>query len=200
MENIRCQKSKIYAIKNHIDNDVYIGSTFETLQQRFSRHKWDCKRLHWNTPLYPKMLEYGFDKFYIELMLDYPCNSLLELRAKEGEYIRQYGTLNKLIAGRDKNQYALEHKEEKKQYDKKRYEEQKDQLAEQNKQNYIKNRDSRLQQAKEYRDKNKEAVYSRAAEKIECSICGSCVRRGDMSDHRRSKKCQAALLSKSPEQ
>ena len=39
------------------------------------------------------------DNFYIELIEHYSCNDIYELRAREGQIIRQMGTLNKQIAG-----------------------------------------------------------------------------------------------------
>ena len=50
--------------------------------------------------MYQHMHEMGEDNFYIELIDNYPCNDIYELRAREGHFIRQVGPLNKLIAGR----------------------------------------------------------------------------------------------------
>ena len=36
----------------------------------------------------------------VELIENYPCNDVYELRAREGYYIRETGTLNKNVAGR----------------------------------------------------------------------------------------------------
>ena len=57
-----------------------------------------------NITLYQKMNELGHDKFYIELIEEYPCNNIEQLRRKEGEYIRQIGTLYIQIAGRTKQE------------------------------------------------------------------------------------------------
>ena len=46
------------------------------------------------------MDELGNDGFRIDLMEDYPCNDKQALRQREGYWIRQMGTLNKVIAGR----------------------------------------------------------------------------------------------------
>jgi len=50
--------------------------------------------------IYDLMREIGKDTFYIELLELYPCNGREELRAREGYYIRERGTLNMVIAGR----------------------------------------------------------------------------------------------------
>ena len=54
---------------------------------------------------YSKIIELGFDDFYIELYENYPCNSKEELNKREGEVIREIGTLNSNIAGRTKEEY-----------------------------------------------------------------------------------------------
>ena len=46
------------------------------------------------------MRELDKNSFYIELLENYPCTTKEELRAREGHYIREMGTLNKYIAGR----------------------------------------------------------------------------------------------------
>ena len=38
-------KGKIYKILNTIDDEIYVGSTCETLSQRMARHRSDMKRL-----------------------------------------------------------------------------------------------------------------------------------------------------------
>ena len=57
------------------------------------------------------MHELGVKDFYIELIEFYSCNDSYELRAREGYYIREIGTLNKQIAGRNINQYKEDNKE-----------------------------------------------------------------------------------------
>ena len=64
------KKGKIYQIKNTIDDDIYVGSTTNTLEGRMKGHKGSaqytkCKQ---HCQLYKKMNEYGFDKFFVELI------------------------------------------------------------------------------------------------------------------------------------
>ena len=51
------------------------------------------------------MKQVGVDNFYIELIETYPCNSKEELGAREGQWIRQIGTLNKNVSGRSSKEY-----------------------------------------------------------------------------------------------
>jgi hypothetical protein len=55
-------KAKIYKITNDFNDDVYVGSTCDTLVKRFSNHKSDalrdCKK---NRPIYKLMNEIGLN-------------------------------------------------------------------------------------------------------------------------------------------
>ena len=64
-----------------------------------------------DSKLYNLMRELGSDCFYIELLLDFPCERKEQLTAKEAEYIRQMGTLNKLINGRTKKEWEHDNHE-----------------------------------------------------------------------------------------
>ena len=61
----------IYKIVNSINNDIYVGSTIRTLNQRFSAHKCnhskeDCPS--YNNKLYTAMRELDIDNFSIHLL------------------------------------------------------------------------------------------------------------------------------------
>ena len=112
-------KAKIYKILNNVSDDVYIGSTCQTLSMRMAGHRRSITgkgKKHYK--LYSKMLDLGEENFYIELIKETPCENAEQLRAIEGEYIRQYGTLNTRIEGRTKKQYVQDTKEKKSEYDK----------------------------------------------------------------------------------
>ncbi len=94
-------KGKIYTIRCRNDPSlIYVGSTIQSLAKRFSHHKKDSR----NTVKYPNHQLYtkteDWNDWYIELYLNYPCNTVEELRQKEGEIIREIGNLNRCIAGR----------------------------------------------------------------------------------------------------
>ena len=53
----------------------------------------------------------GFERFRIQLIINYQCEDKYQLRQKEGEYIWQTGTLNKNIAGRTNKEYYENNKD-----------------------------------------------------------------------------------------
>ena len=84
----------IYKIINSITDDVYVGSTTQPLSKRIALHRNNIKGYKKDRALYSKMNELGVDNFYIELIEECPCDNKEQLRAKEGHFIRQLGTLN----------------------------------------------------------------------------------------------------------
>ncbi len=110
------KNGKIYTIRYKNDDSlIYVGSTVQPLYKRFSQHKIDSKspRLE-NMNLYQKFNETDINDWYIELYEDCPCERKEELNKREGEVIREIGTLNKKIEGTTK-EYKKEYKKE---YDK----------------------------------------------------------------------------------
>ena len=91
-------KGKIYTVRNKKDDKlIYVGSTCKHyLSDRMGKHRSDCKK-NPNTMFY-EIVEDWID-WYIELYENYPCNSKDELTKREGEVIREIGTLNKRRAG-----------------------------------------------------------------------------------------------------
>ena len=101
-------KGKIYKVLNTTDDENHIGSTIETLGQIMAKHRSDMKR--WSRRiLYQHLHKLSVDNFYIELIENYPCNDSYELGAREGHFIRQFGTLNKQIIGRTEKEWRDEH-------------------------------------------------------------------------------------------
>ena len=113
---------RIYIIKSSQTDKVYIGSTVETLNKRFREHK--CSK----TCTSREILKY--DDAEIILLECYDCETYEELRKKEGEYIKQYNCVNKLIAGRTKTEYYEDNKEKIKEYRKEYRQENKEKLNE----------------------------------------------------------------------
>jgi len=64
-QNVDCN---VYIIRNTINSKVYVGQTWNTIEQRFSRHK----RSKDSIKLHHAMNKYGSNNFYIELLVS--CN------------------------------------------------------------------------------------------------------------------------------
>ena len=159
-------KGKIYKILNTIDGTMYVGSTVETLGQRMTKHRYSMKTKQ-HCVLYNHMHELGVTHFYIELIENFPCNDVYELKAREGHYIRQFGTLNMLIAGRTYKEWAETHKEQRQQYNKQHYEankelykkyhgDNKEHIKHIKQQYYEDNKQNLLNRGKQYREEHKE--------------------------------------------
>ena len=133
------------------------------------------------------MNEIGFDRFRIQLICDFPCEDKYQLRQKEGEYIRQMGTLNINIAGRDKAEYNEDNKEHKRNYMKHYHVENREHRLEYLATYRQENKDIILSKAKEYFQKNKEKISQNVSQKVDCE-CGSCIRKGDILKHKRTQK------------
>ena len=86
------KKAKIYKITNDYNDDIYIGSTCDTLIKRYIKHKSKMKTE--NTKLYIFMNKIGIERFRIELIENYPCEDKYQLLQRESYWIREIGTLN----------------------------------------------------------------------------------------------------------
>lgn len=137
---------KIYIISSIHTDDVYIGSTVQTLKARMKQHINDFKT--WvksdYTAKYISVFEvvmYG--DYEIELLENYPCETKRELLTREGYHQKQIQCVNVNVAGRTLaeyyrdnieyfkdyyqdhkekiKQYYQDNKEQKKAYQRKRY-------------------------------------------------------------------------------
>ena len=194
--------AKIYTIRCRTDKDlIYVGSTTQTLSQRWTDHKQHSNHLNkQNRLLYKKINEIGFDNFYIELYMEYPCTNKSQLQKKEGEITREIGNMNMVIAGntigKTKQEYITEYqhtdkfKEDKKiYYQTEEYKEwnlsrkQTPEYKQQAREYYIKNK---LKAAQYYQD-NKEHIQQRANEKITCD-CGCVISKSNLKEHCKTLK------------
>lgn len=57
--------TRIYIIKNKINDKVYVGQTIQSLQERLKKH---MSQLNDNTIFHRAMLEIGVGNFWIELI------------------------------------------------------------------------------------------------------------------------------------
>jgi group I intron endonuclease len=149
MTNIE-KVGRIYKIVNITNNNYYIGSTTQPLNDRFNNHKYKSKKEQ-NIPLYKDMSEYGIDKFVIETIEEY-IGDKNGLKCKEQQYIEelkpQYNTYRAF--GCDKEKYKQYNKEYKKKH---KYE-----INQYMKQWREKNKNEINQYMKQWREKNKNDI------------------------------------------
>ncbi len=161
-------KSKIYQIKNVLNDDIYVGSTTEALATRMTKHRYEAKRNQ--CTLHKTMRELGTKAFFIELIEEYPCANKQELNAREGHFIKQRGTLNDKVAGRSPSEYYNDVRPQKLAY------------AAQ----YRASHDRKAYDA-EYREAHREKKKEQANVKVECDICGKCILKYNLPRHNRTQ-------------
>ena len=108
---------KIYTIRSYQTDDIYIGSTTQTLTKRLSKHKGDFKA--WKKGKHHYITSYElikYDDVYIELLELCPCSNKMELCRREGQLQREMDCVNKGIAGRTRKEYRDDNKEKIKEY------------------------------------------------------------------------------------
>ena len=109
------------------------------------------------------MIEHDIEMFYIELIEDFPCESVEQLRKREGELTRLYGTLSIRIEDRSNKErdtlWNTEHREQKKQRIRKSKVKHKDDIL-------VGRREQRLGNIEEVREHDRE-WYQANIEKIQ---------------------------------
>ena len=197
-------KGKIYTIRCiNDDSKIYVGSTIQPLCKRFSDHRTKSnKEKYKNIKLYQEVQDWN--DWYIELYENYNCNDKNELTKKEGEVIREIGTLNKVLPGRTQKERYETNKEKILEKRKEYYEDNKEKILEQKKQYHIDNKETNNEKAKQYRDNNKEKckeydkqyqkdnkeiINEKRKKKVVCDHCGSKIRKSDIAKHQKTKKC-----------
>jgi hypothetical protein len=156
------EKAYIYELR-YKDEYKYRGCSIMKPNIRLSCHKSAAlKGNNRNSPLYQKLREVGPQDWIIEVIEEYPCNSMKELHKREGELIREIignpNVLNKNISGRNRKQYYDDNKDKIKQYyvdNKEKYKQYYDDNKEKYKQYYDDNRDKIKQYYVDNKDKIK---------------------------------------------
>ena len=105
---------KIYSIRSHQTNEIYIGSTITTLSRRLTGHHEDLKKKNegkiTNCSSFTLL---AYPDHYIELIESYSCANKNELERREGQIIREnINCVNKYIAGRTIKEYYQDNKVE----------------------------------------------------------------------------------------
>ena len=187
-------KGRVYKIINSIDNEIYVGSTFNQLRHRWQGHKKDYKK--WingkcnKCSIFEKFKLLGIENFKIILIKEYLVyrehkKDRKHLLSKEQLWINKLKCINSncsfnpIPKKEREKQYRLNNKEK---------------INERKKQYYENNKEKAKEKAKEYYEKNKEKVkeyYENNKEKIKQKInckCGSIINKIKKKRHERSKK------------
>jgi hypothetical protein len=157
------KNGKIYTIRcKNDDSLIYVGSTVQPLFKRWYEHKSNINNGKSNMLLHQKIRETNIEDWYIELYQEFSCENKEQLNKREGEIIREIGTLNKLIAGRTPKEYIEDNKDKIKEYKKEYQGKNKDKIKQKLQEYYQANKDKILQSNKEYlkqyREDNKQKL------------------------------------------
>ena len=196
MENQnKYQNGKIYKITDIGYNKCYIGSTCEELSMRMARHRAHFKHFlrgdkKSHIRSFDLFNEYGIENCKIELVEYFKCDSLQELRRREGEHIKNNDCVNKYLAGRTMKEYkqdnkdiidkylkeyyqsnkekiqayCFDNKEKIQEYQKEYYEVNKEKLTDAQKKYNLQNKERIKKMRKEWYQKNKERLIEKQKE------------------------------------
>jgi hypothetical protein len=164
---------KIYTIRFYNSNEIYIGSTIQSLSNRLAGHrkKNQCSSVK---NIIEEKYNNNWGICYIELYENYSCNNREELHKREGEIIREFKTndnyicLNQVITNRTK---------------KERYENNKDEILNKCKEWEKNNKEYRQEYHKYKYENNKDKIN----EKIICE-CGCEIYKRSLKKHQQTKK------------
>jgi hypothetical protein len=162
---------KIMYIGNENVNITYIGSTLNTLRDRWMSHKYGLKNKNNKVSIYKTFEKYGIENFKIFLIKEYEVVDRKHLQMYEQLWINKIKNINL------NSSFQILNKERQKLY----YKNNKDDInikrSEYNKNYKLENKDLLNSKSKMWRDNNKEKVkeYNKKnKEKITCE-CGAVV-------------------------
>jgi hypothetical protein len=174
---------KVYAIRSHQTEQVYIGSTVERLSARMGKYRALYNKYKDGEGCYYscfKILDHA--DAYIELLAKHECLCREELDQYKGDYIRsEPNAVNKI---RDEDTEQL--RERKKKY----REDNAEKIKAREKLYYQANREKIKQQVRIYKQNNVEKIRDYESKKITCP-CGGVFRTQGLAKHNRSKMHQA---------
>ena len=181
----KLDNSKIYKIVDNTNDNLYIGSTCQSLKRRLSKHKCDYKRFL--KGLCTNVTSFDIIKnndCKIELLENCEVKTKSELLAREKHFIENNECINKVIPGRTKEEYYIANKEKIKEYR---------DTNEEKRNEYQKayddaNKEKRNEYQKEYYIANKEKLN----QKFDCQ-CGGQYNYSHKSQHIKTAKHQNFL-------
>ena len=207
----------VYKIICSVSDDVYVGSTFSTLRNRWTAHKtaynyWINNDKHMTRiSIYPYFKKYGIDKFKIIKIKEYECVDKNHLESKEQLWISKTKCVNEINTFSIKkitslhyrnnnvekitlkrNIYKKTHTEEISIWGKEYYKNNTEEIK--NKVNLYRNNNKEKikERQKKYRENNKEKIAKKKAETYDCE-CGLTLTKTHKNRHEKSIKHQNYL-------
>jgi hypothetical protein len=157
------QDGKIYTIRCRTDNTlIYVGSTTTTLPRRIAEHRYASVSNN-NRKLY-QSVNNDWENWYIELYEVFPCENKQELNKREGEIIREIGTLNCEIAGRTNKEWKQENPDKLKLNAQRYHQNHREERLEVSRQYNINNNEARKEYKKKYREEHKAEISAKRIE------------------------------------
>jgi hypothetical protein len=140
---------KIYCIRSHLTDEVYIGSTTTPLSTRMVSHRTKFKNGIYVSSA--EILKHG--DAYIELIEEFPCDNKEQLNRREGQVIRSTANcVNKRIEGRTPAERYIDNREAVLAYMKVYNVNNKEAVSAKKKAYYLANRERILKRLKDLRD------------------------------------------------
>jgi hypothetical protein len=179
------ERGKIYKIcsDDPAITDVYVGSTIQPLYKRMSGHAEKFKNGVPQYSTFNMFDKYGIDKFHIELIECYPCESLKILFMREQHFIDTITCINMRKAYADSLERRKLFRPQKAEYDKNRRENNKEKIAAEKKEYGIINKEKISEKNAIKYLRNKEQLKI----KIVCE-CGTVCCNYSMSLHIKTQK------------
>jgi len=162
---------KVYKIIHTQSDIVYIGSTINTLRDRFKTHK----SSHSKCVISKYIQEFGSDQFKIILIKEYEVVDKQHLRAYEQLWINKTKCINY------KSAFKISNITNRDNYQKNK-EKNKDYMVDYRVKYREKNKEMLNAKDKQYREKNKEVIKKKQTEKIKCS-CGKEISKANIAKH-----------------
>jgi len=171
----------VYKICDNTNNNVYYGSTTQTLKQRLCEHK--------NLTCCSKSIIEN-NNYIIILVETIEFQDKKQLLERERYYIQNYPCINErlpITTYEEKKEYQKEwrenNKEYHKEYDKERYDLNKEQINERIAEHYQLNKEKIKEYKKKYYEENKDKIK----EKITCD-CGAVIIKCNLIKHKKTQK------------
>jgi hypothetical protein len=179
---------RVYKIWTTNNPQIYIGSTFKSLEKRLQKHEGHF--IEESAITSRKILQFG--DYKISLLEEIEVENRDQLKWRERFWLEKlkeegFSIVNKLkpIISEE------ERKQEKRDYRKKH----RDEMLIKSKIYYEKEKEKIKKRASDWYVANKEKVKSRQDERITCDICQCSFRRGEISAHNKSLKHKKKLES-----